>query len=285
MSNEKLITDLYRQGEEELALIYRENLKAKEAERISPYFLIFDKDGNPNFKYDRSSRLGEMEHQGMMTMRELSLDGAKYMVWLSPPGGVSNYTEGRLVVGKVIKNTGGVVIECRGIPLLKNREEFGKIIERLGEDLEVEDLRRWAIEIDVDNDQQFWDYCQQIFGNKEVWDYIRQGKDIVNKKKTERVILEVLLEMKIIGMDQPGDFEGMMRRRGFNLMAGNHGGLNRPGDTRVKSAFDQLFLNSEMVLKAEKIDGKLICPCGEVLKEGETRCPKCGLKLINVNDL
>lgn len=287
MSNkEKLITNPIRQGAEEIALAYRENLKAKEAERISPYKLIFDRWGNPNFSYERSTELGKMEYQGMMTMRELAVDGAQYMVWLSPPGGISNYTEGRLIVGKVISNRGEVVIECRGMPLLKSREEFREIILQLGENgMEVEDLRKWAIEISADSDKEFWDFCEKIFGNKEVWDYIREGKDIENKEKTKRVVSEVLGQMKKIGNNQSWYLEREMLQRGFEMVAGNHGGLNSAptminSRRMIKTAFDQMFLESEMMIKAERIDGKIVCPCGEVLSEGQTRCPKCGLKFI-----
>lgn len=285
--SERLITNLKRQGDEELALVVRENLRAKEAERISPYVLEFDENGEPNFAYEKETELGKMEYSGMKSMWELANSGTKYVIWLSPPGGVSGYTEGRVVVGKVLKNGRSTEIECRGIPILKDRGGFRKIADNLGAgDLEVEELRKWAIGVNAENDDDFWDKCQKVFGVKEVWSYIREGKDVRNKKETEVVVRQVMKEIEVRGVQHENQglvFEMMMKDRGFEIMGGNHGGTNMDmfGGTRMLSAFRGLFTRSEIAIKGERVDGKMVCPCGEVLKEGQTRCPKCGLRLVN----
>jgi len=285
--NERLITNLSRQGPEELALVYRENLIDKEAERISPYILEFDENGEPDFEYEKDTLLGQMEYSGFRSMYELANSRAKYMIWLSPPGGISGYTEGRVVVGKVLKRGRSTEIECRGIPILKDRGGFRKIADNLGAgDLEVEELRKWAIGVNAENDDDFWDKCQKVFGVEEVWNYIREGKDVRNKKETEVVVRQVMKEIEVRGVRQENQglmFEMMMKVRGFEIMGGNHGGTNMDmfGGTRRLSAFRGLFTKSEIAIKGERVDGKTVCPCGEVLKEGATRCPKCGLRLVN----
>jgi hypothetical protein len=275
MSNERLITDLSRQGFEELALVVRENLKAKEAERISPYVLMFDFMGEPNFSYEKETGLGKMECLGMKSMWGLANDNFKYVIWLSPPLGLSGYKEGRVVVGKVLEAGESTKIECRGIPILKDRDQFKKIADKLGYfDLEVEELREKALGINLENDNDFWDKCEEVFEISEVWDYIREGKDIRNRDETEVVVKQVMTEIKTMGVrNEAWYFEMMMKNRGFEIVAGNHGGINTIG------AFGNLFLRSEIAIKAERIDGRVVCPCGEVLKEGEMRCKKCGLRI------
>lgn len=270
--------------------VFLENKKDKEAERINPYVLEFNGQGEVDFLCDRESRLGKMEFEGMKSMRELALRGKKYLIWLSPPGGESGYTEGRVVVGKVLETGGNVRIECRGVPLLRSRDEMEEMTLNwvkdgavtMDEVRSVEDLRRESLGINLESEADLWDKCEEIFGVKEVWDYIRDGKDKVNKSKVEGLVNEAVAEIHQRGFGNEGMLlELMMRVRGYEIVGGNHGGTNlgMMGFGFDYGAFESLFNRSEMTLKTEIRGGRQVCPCGEILPEGSSRCPKCGLKL------
>lgn len=287
---ERLITNIKRQGINELGGVFLENKKDKEAERINPYVLKFKANGEPDFAYEKESVLGKMEYEGMKSMQELALRGKKYLIWMSPPGGISSYTEGRVVVGKVLEADGEVKIECRGIPLLRSRDDLQEMalkwMENGGVSMDeiktVEDIRQESIGINLENDDEFWDKCQQIFGVPEVWDYIRTGKDIVNKKNTEAAVIDVMKEIQIRGnvKNEGLFFEMMMKSRGFEIVGGNHGGTNMDifGGRQQIGVFSTLFNQSELMFRAEYKNGKRVCPCGETIAEGSSRCSKCGLR-------
>lgn len=278
---EYLITDVNRQGSLEVALVYRENGKGKkEHQRISPYPLIFDDRGEPNFEYGKDTELKRAEAAGMRSMRELANEGKKFVVWVSPPGGPENYPEGRLVVGWVKEVREWTRIECRGIPILETGEKLKEMVDALiergavsmDEIREVEDLRQEAVGIDGKNWMEFLDLCEEVFGNKKVWEAIRNGDDVVETEITERVVVEVMQELKVRGLgNNPYMLEQMMAMRGYGLMAGNHGGVNTPSP--LGGAFNVLF----SAVTSESLDPRLqYCEVHQVYfmkKKGV--CPRC----------
>jgi len=200
-------------------------------ERINPYQLAFDQKGEPNFPYEKESELGMAEYRGMRSMWELARDGCKYVFWLSPPGGRSVYTEGRLVVGKVVNER---EIECRGIPILETAERMLEMANRISKNeiREAEDLREQAIGVNFDGN--LWDFCEKIFGMGEVWEAIKRGEDVVRKAEVVAVAAEAKeLVMRRFGkVDAVNSilagamFERIMAGRGYQIVGGNHGGTN-----------------------------------------------------------
>lgn len=294
-----LKVEAYKTKEEfvtEVTRIILENRKGTEEERISPYQLCFDKDGNPKFRYENKSVLGKAEYEGMMNIRELALNGNKYMVWFSLPRGRSRYTEGRIVVGCVEKTDGEVIINCRGIPILENAERMKQLAAKfmkmgavqIGECHEAEDLREQPVGINCNNDREFWDQCEEVFGLDEVWNAIRFGKDIKVKDTIESWVGDIWDELQekrkngeiITRADSIkwGKWvEDNIRARGIVMVGGNHGAMN--GEIGM-TAFSGIFMGSEMGLQLENKNGKWVCPCGQEISEGTTVCPKCGLKLF-----
>lgn len=299
MGKEQRLITLEKQHEDksELAGVYLENAVERVEKRINPYELNFDTDGNPDFRCERNSEMGRAEYEGMKNIWKLAKNGYKYIFWLSPSGGRSEYEDGRLVIG-IVRDHELVKVDCRGIPILVEPSEmFGmanKILEMdgdsVGEIKQVEDLREQAIGINLDfkNDNELWNFCEDIFGMEEVWSVIKQGKDICRKKEIELVVEELLLDIQVRFGGFTDDnsiymgalFEGMMKVRGYEIEGGNHGGLN---SDLLEGGFDNLFSNSEVLVKPDIKDGKRFCPCGTELKDGVCICPTCGLKISSAN--
>jgi len=295
MVKERLITLEKQHDDAELAGIFLENAVEKVEKRINPYELNFDTEGNPDFRCEQNSEMGRAEYEGMKNIWKLAKSGYKYIFWLSPSGGRSEYTDGRIVVG-IVKDREIVKIDCRGIPILVKSEEMfemaNKIINLGGNSIneikQTEDLREQAlgINLDVRNQNQLWDFCENIFGMEEVWNVIKQGKDVYRKKEIESIVNETLSEIKVRfgGFTENNSIhagallEKMMEQRGYQIEGGNHGGLN---SDLTESSFDKLFSKSEISVEPELKDGKRFCPCGTELKDGANVCPTCGLKISN----
>jgi hypothetical protein len=270
-------------------------------QRINPYILE-KKDGRINFKLDESMQFAEEEKRGMENMFELAKDGYKLIFWFSPSGG--SYIDGRVVVARVVKVEGDdVELECRGLVVQKTPEEMVGMAEKMLRDGGVtmdgfenfQGLRSQPVGINL-TDEEWTRFGERIVGVGEVWEAIRQGKDISNKQRISREVMEVLGEVNKmgVGVNKNYLFELMMLRRGYQLNAsGNHGASNlimlgNPmlvGDiVGTKTFFDNLFRATEVAIRAEKVDGKWVCPCGQVVSEGESRCPKCKAKIVK-NDI
>jgi hypothetical protein len=293
------LIELDRQNDiAELAGTFLENKKTDEVEeRINPYSLKFDENGEPDFKYEMETDLGKAEYKGMKNVWNLAREGYKYVFWLSPSGGRSIYDQGRISVG-VVKNSEKVEIECRGIPILVTASELyamGKeIVDCGGKTIDLiekaEDLREQAIGINLKNEEQLWYFCRSIFGMEKVWKAIIKGKDISNKREIIKTVDEVLVRVKNCygsfnsnnSIESGALFEKEMQIRGYQMVGGNHGDLN--SNLVGETSFDKLFSNSEISVKPEIRDGKKYCPCGTEIKEGMTVCPDCGLKISSVEN-
>jgi hypothetical protein len=222
----------------------------------------------------------------MKNVWNLAKTGYKYIFWLSPEGGRSNYDQGRICIG-IVKNNEQVELECRGIPVLVTANELlemgNRIIKHSGENLmhinEPEDLREKAIGINLKSDEELWKLCEFVFGMKKVWQAIIRGDDIKKKEELIDVINTVLPKVRSIyksfnpenSIESGAFFEREMKIRGYEMVGGNHGDLN--------TSFDKLFSSSEISVQPEIRNGKKYCPCGAEIKEGMTVCPDCGLKI------
>lgn len=300
MGKEQRLITLEKQYDNtnELAGVFLENGVEEIEKRINPYQLTFDINGNPDFRCELNSEIGKAEYEGMRNIWKLAKGGSKYVFWISPSGGRSEYEDGRIVVG-IVEDNDQVKINCRGIPLLVRPEEMivmaNKIIEfggnSVGEIKQIEDLREQALGLNfgIKNQEELWNFCESVFGVKEVWDVVRQGKDVCRKKEIESVINETLMDIKVRfgGFTENNSIyagallEKIMEIRGYQIEGGNHGGLN---SDQLESSFDKLFSKSEISVKPEIRDGKSFCPCGTELKDGATVCPSCGLKISYSKD-
>jgi hypothetical protein len=277
----------------EIAGTFLENNKTDEIEdRINPYFLKFDKNDEPNFKYEKETELGKAEYKGLKNISNLVKLGYKYVFWLSPEGGRSIYDQGRIAVG-VVKDKENAELECRGVPILVTADEMGKIAKKItdygGKSIDKiekpEDLREQAIGINLKNDEDLWKFCESVFGMKRVWETIIKGDDIRKKEELIEVVDDVLIQVRGCygnfnsknSIESGAFFEREMKIRGYEMVGGNHGDLN--------SSFDKLFSNSEISVKPEIRDGKRYCPCGAELEDGMTVCPDCGLKIKTTTDM
>jgi|GEM_PF-1696351 len=281
MTEKYLITDARKQGKTEIALAYRENRKGKkEHERISPYWLIFDENGEPNFEYGKDTKLKLAEAEGMRSLWELANENKEFLIWVSPSGGDEDYPEGRLVIGWVKERGKRTVIECRGIPILESGQNLFQMTNDLinkgavtmDEIRDTEDLRKEALGVNCKTWEEFLNLCENTFGNHEVWKKIRSGDDVVETKKTENVVVEVMQELGARGWtNNPYRLERMMAVRGFVLMAGNHGVPN--SNNQNDGAFDKLYNNSV----PENLDSRLeeCKQCHKAFMKKKGKCPKC----------
>lgn len=287
MSEEILISR--RAGPEEWYRGFLENQRGKWWERVVKYELIFDVFGEPVFDTDRNSPLLEAEYQGMMAMRDLALLGQKWVVWISPKGGISEYTGSRFCVGKVMEVRAGVKIDGLGICGDQDGEECLEVAKRLveaggtmlGEINNFDGLRDHPIGLEM-TDEQVWESLSREIRIDQVWEAIRDGRVVKNNEKMEKRIEIVAAEMPLVRSDRELqkylEME-MARRFGVRLMAGgNHGGSVI--GTEKMGAFNYVFKMGEVRAEVVNRNGQRYCSvCGERLAEGATMCPKCGLKL------
>jgi hypothetical protein len=271
----------------ELGGTFLENLKTEEIQkRVNPYELKFDERGQPNFKYETKTEMGQAEYAGMRSMWELASDGYQYVFWLSPLGGRSIYTEGRLVVGKVIKNGEETEMECRGIPLLESAEKMlgmaNGILDRGGTVTDgirkPEDLREQAIGINLNGD--LWQFCEEIFGMNRVWEAIRLGEDVKRKAEVVGMVKRAMGEVEVrfgakIGQRESimagAMLEGIMARWGYAIVGGNHGGTNT---AMMTGAFNNIFNEGKLTkitATGEKLSYCDRCSCWY---KGD-KCPYC----------
>jgi len=294
MTGERLITlETQFENPGELGRLLLENRVGPVKERVVPYDLVFDRDGNPvDFKVGRDTEIKRLEDNGMRTMYKLAKMGYSHVFWLSPPEGPANYLEGRLVVAIVKKAGEETILECRGIPIIESYqtvwEKACQLINMGGVVMSgglrnVEDLRQQAIGINL-KDELPWDFCELVFGMNEVWEVIRQEKDLESTKRVVGVVGKVLseIERRFGVVNQYNSiqagivFEHMMARSGWSIAGGNHGSTNI--GLSATSSFNTLFSKSVGVIRPVEINGKRVCPCGQVLESGATVCKKCGAK-------
>lgn len=277
------------------ARVYLENKKnGEEWERISPYEMEIGEMG-PNFAVDVSTEIGRLEYTALMRLRELALKDCKYIVWLSPAGGRSDYEESRMVLAIVEGiEDGSVRFNCRGIALKTDGSDLlvsanrlladgGKSIDEI---CEVEDMRTNPIGFNLKSEYKWTTYLATLFGRDRVWQEIENGGDIERQRRIE-------MELKSVWRDLGGRLsmvnevylgvmiERQMAQRGFAIVGGNHGATygDMMSNNFVTSSFNTLFSKSVGTIKPVEINGKRVCPyCGQVLENGGTVCSKCGAK-------
>jgi len=280
------LIELDRQFDAEVAKSVVENLAGEVEKRVVPYGLEFSARAEPRFPYEKESLLGRAEYEGMMSIFRLG-QNHDYVFWFSPPGGRSAYTEGRLVVGKVLSRENGLELECRGIPVLEGADKMLEMARNIYSEGGVsesfvngaEDLRERAIGINLEEEVDLWDFCEEVLGMREVWQVVREGKDVEMTERVTRVTEEVKVRVeKSLGGINSGNsvragamFEIMMASRGYRIMGGNHGGLNSV--ILGRGIFNNVFNEGKLVRINEK--GEKYCEACKHWYTGD-KCPYCG---------
>jgi hypothetical protein len=188
--------------------------------------------------------------------------------------------------GSVRFNCRGIALKTDGSDLLVSANKLladgGKSIDEV---CEVEDMRTNPIGFNLEGEYKWTTYLATLFGRDRVWQEIENGGDIERQARVE-------VELKSVWMSLGGRMsitneiylgamiERQMAQRGFAIAGGNHGVTY--GDMMVNSfvtsSFNTLFSKSVGVIKPVEINGKKVCPCGQVLESGARVCKKCGAK-------
>lgn len=230
-------------------------------------------------RINRKKEHGEAEYWAHKNSFELMDEGCELVVWISPPDlqGEGTYFEGR--INFMITNDGK--FNGWGIPAMRSGEklvELARKLEEIGgmsmDGFEsVEQLRQQPIGFKK-FDEQLKKQLEDIFGLDGFWKYVN-GEQKVKKAEVVKATRECL---EISGGNNTIYFREM-ERRGYKLMViSDHGAGGSALTNNFGVSKFQLMRNGEV--KVERTNGKMVCPCGEVLREGATTCPRCGLKLV-----
>lgn len=218
--------------------------------------------------------LNTQEGRAGLKIREtlLSEPDGTISIWISPPGGEADYSEGRIVVGV----NRGDSMESYGICTKFDPKECVEIAKSLGSEIEdPETLREEVIVIRDELDP--WNYLRQRIPIDEVWDSVASGEvhvhkqEVVNDATTATKILEPFLKYMVGKWEQivvGAWLEKIMMSFGYKIMGGVCG-----------------ILNSEILGKAATLSGeivKFVKNCGQcgiyigkLIGKGY-RCQKCG---------
>lgn len=268
-------------GPAEWARAVNENRVGEWWERVVKYKLVFDMAGRPQFEVGRGTPLLDAEYEGMMAMRDLAMLGQKWVIWISPPGGMSKYKESRVVVAKVVDINGGVVMDCLGICGNHSQKEGLGMAEKLlngggvinGEVGKFDDLRSMPIGLGM-GDEEALKLIQEVVVIEGVWQALADGRIDRNNRVVEEMVREAVADLPHVR--EMGDWmlqrhiEMRMAERGIRIMVGgNHGGSVLGGE--AVGEFNGLFG------RLQNIDSRLE-QCSKCLnyyikKKGE--CPKC----------
>lgn len=257
-------------------------------QRINNADPIRTRGGVPDIKFREDyNEYGPTERRATLNTFALAKSGYNLIFWISPEDGGKVYKEGRFNIHLARKEPDGeIVIKGKGIPLLLDRFESVKLAERLmdfgGMPMDpiygVEGVREQPVGFELDNIEDWIGACREMMPEFEnFWRFFERQGDLENKKRMERDVEKALA----IAGDDNYVFEMVMARMGNMINAtGGHGG-SWLGQEGINS-FSMRMVGRGAEVRVEKTaDGKMICPCGEILKEGMTRCSRCGAKLVS----
>lgn len=228
-------------------------------------------------KINREKVHGEAEFWAHKNSFELMDEGCKLVIWISPPdkpGGI--YQEGR--INFMVANEGD--FKGWGIPAMRSGEELVEITKKLeaigGVTMDgvetVEQLREQPIGF-KDFDEELKQKLEEVFKLPGFWQYV-EGEQKIKKAK----VIAATKECLEISEGNNAIYFREMARRGFKLMAMSDHGSGGAADYGA-SGFE---MSRDGYLRLERKNGRLVCPCGQVLDEGQTVCPKCGLKVKEI---
>lgn len=273
----------------DLVAVTLENAEAPLEERITPYEINFNKEGEPNFELRWKTETDFRENEALFKVRDLMKKGSEHLLWISPPSKEIGYKESRMVIfiNKGIKENGDLNTECRGIC-----SEFGekgclKIARSLGYDFkDGEELRSNPIEFKVGKDENWVGILEGKIEIPKVWQAIRNGKDTINKEERKKIAIEIVddfiprIKKGMSNNDRyflGSQMERALEIRGIKLQANGSCGISNSEALELEKTFDVVFKNS--LKSGVQVEGyKYFCkPCNCFCKEGI--CPICKKKL------
>jgi len=239
----------------EIAGAFLENKKTGDIrERVNPFDMV-------GVRINPEAPFAKEEEEATKNFLKLA-ESFPMVIWFSPSGGV--YTEGRVNIGRVVKNKEGEMkIRSKGIAVKWSGEKMlevaNRVIEKGGvpmdEFFDVEGLRKQPIGINLDG-KKWIKKCMELMPElATVWDHINSGGD---QRAKEEIIKTVERILRKTGYDNIA-FEREMAKEGHEIVGGNHGGTH---------------LGEAGIIIVKKDDGTIIYRLGNV--DGMTLCEKCG---------
>lgn len=275
---------------DDLTALTLENAEAPLEERITPYEISFNKEGDPNFKIRWETKTDYRENEALFKVRDLIKAGSSHLLWISPPSEEIGYKESRMVIFINKGEDKGVLnIECRGICSEFGEEECLSIAKNLGKDFNNgEVLRSNPLEFQVEGGKDWISALEKIIEMPKVWQAIRKGEDLINKKEKEKVVEEVVESFMPRVRSQMSDYKKLLLgsqiekylvERGVNLQTRGSCGISNSEALKLQGSFNVVFQNS--LIPGVKPEGyNYFCAtCGCWCKD--KICPLCKLKCEN----
>jgi hypothetical protein len=239
----------------EIAGAFLENKKTEDIrERVNPFDMV-------GVRINPEAPFAKEEEEATRNFLKLA-ESFPLVIWFSPPGGV--YTEGRINIGRVIKNDNGEMkIKGKGIAVKWSGEKMlevaKRVIERGGvpmdEFFDVEGLRKQPIGINLE-EKKWIKKCMELMPElATVWEHINNGGD---QRAKEEIIETVERILKKTGLNNIA-FEREMAKEGHEIVGGNHGGTH---------------LGEAGIIITRNDDGTFTYRLGNI--DGMSLCPKCG---------
>jgi len=229
--------------------------------------------------YPGKTPLDREERKAGLAIRDtlISAPDGTLTVWISPPGGPANYSEGRIVVGLIKIVDGRKIIDSYGICHEFSPSECLGFFRRLGD---------WSNASDVINDPEElrsrivtipptetnpWQLMRDIVPLDEVWDAVESGSAKRLKAEVEKDTAEiatwVMPRIKLATSERDlvkigAMAETAMMNRGWNLSSSPCGLLN--SDLLGSVSFFSTSLSSGgLVLGSSESHGKYVHNCGQ----------------------
>ena len=308
--SERLAFDVsrYRQQEglnlgalaEDLAGWTKEAGAGPDEDRVNPFLLQVTGDGrviNPvlgdrdvALGYSDGNELETKEKQVGLEIREslLSQPLGTVSIWISPSGGISEYDEGRMVVGVIQEKNGLRVMESYGISnhfspedCLQVARDLNKVSIQSYELSNPEEVRNKVFLV-REYQGSVWEFLKKVIPLQKVWESIERGE--ANRAKGEALEdaweaarrIENSLGQAVTRLDylRAGALlEDFMAERGRLVVGGSCGMTNSEAIDLFETG---LFTHVEM-----NADGKVSDGSGETGKF-VISCPRCGKPIKKV---
>lgn len=250
--------------------------------------------------YVDGSKLEKKEKKAGLEIRECLLNKplGTISIWISPPGGLSEYSEGRMVVGVNSTKNGLRVMESYGISnhfsakdCLKIARDLSNLSDQNYELKNPEDIRDKVFLVS-EYQGNVWEFLQKVIPLQKVWESIEKGEANRAKEEALEDAWEAARKIEnILGQAETRyDFlragallEDFMAERGRQVVGSSCGMTNNEAIDNFETG---LFTHVEMTADGEVSDGSgetgkfiISCPnCGRIIKkviQAGYRCP-CG---------
>ena len=287
----ELFLDVRKLNVSDVAAVLVEERRSRNSERIKPYDTWIGADGSTPFAVGLDTELKRREMAGVKSVQELARLGHQTIVWISPPGGMSQYSESRMIVYEVLSvEVDKVNFRCTAICGQQSEDRCVQIANDILNDggdslLEVvkgDDLRAAPIALPRSEGVNWVNYLERVMpGMGDVWEAIREGRHfegaaqagimaeiIVRQYQTQAAKVSSKYEAIVLGAMMERDIRA---RFNVSLMSGGvHGSSNEA--MLKRGAFDATF----QVVVGEVDKNLQVCNrCGNYYIKRKEKCPNC----------